>query len=184
MEGRATSPSEAIGCSPTTRPPVPHSAPYSRLAPGYDDVMAHVDYPAWARHVARLLAMHAPDAREVVEIGCGTGSLALALAGLAEARLRGYDGSEAMIEVARRKAAQRGADVAFAPLEFRQPIPGPQADAIILVYDGLNYLLEEAGIAALFSRVYDGLAVGGVFIVDQSTPANSLNHVGQFDDEG
>ena len=163
---------------------MPDAAPYSRLAPGYDAVMAHVDYRAWASYVARLLATHAPDVREVVEIGCGTGSLALALDRIADYNLRGYDGSEAMVEVAQRKAVREGADVDFATLEFRDPIPGPPADAIVLVYDGLNYLLDERDIAHLFARVRDALAPGGVFVVDQSTPANSLNHVGHFDDEG
>ena len=158
--------------------------PYSRLALGYDAVMAHVDYDGWADYVHDLLQRHAPEATSVVEIGCGTGSVALALARVAEFEIRGYDGSAEMVEVARLKAAKEGAEIAFAHADFLDPIPGPLADAVILVYDGLNYLLHEAQVETLLRRVHAALRPGGVFIVDQSTPANSLNHVGEFDDEG
>lgn len=166
------------------RIPVPDAPPYSRLAPGYDAVMAHVDYPGWAEHVAGLIRRHAPRAREVVEIGCGTGSLALALADATTYRVRGYDGAPEMVEVARRKAARRGADVPFAVLAFDEGIPAPPPEAIVLVYDGLNYLLTEAEVANLLARVSEALAPDGIFVVDQSTPQNSLNHIGEFDDEG
>lgn len=163
---------------------MPDAAPYSRLATGYDAVMAHVDYPGWAAHVAHLLRRHAPEAHEIVEIGCGTGSLVLALDAISDYRLRGYDGSPDMVEEARRKAALAGIDISFGTLGFHEPIPGPPGDAVVLVYDGLNYLLREPEVQTLFARVHDALAPGGVFIVDQSTPSNSLNHVGEFDDEG
>ncbi len=165
-------------------PPRLVADPYSRLALGYDAVMAHVDYDGWADYVYELLQRHAPEASALVEIGCGTGSLALALSRLDDFDLRGYDGSAAMVEVAQRKAARQGAEIAFAHAVFADPIPGPLADAIVLVYDGLNYLLHERQIATLLRHVHAALRPGGVFIVDQSTPANSLNHVGEFDDEG
>ncbi|OZC02114.1 class I SAM-dependent methyltransferase, partial [Rubricoccus marinus] len=111
-------------------------------------------------------------------------SLALALSRIADLDLRGYDGSAPMVEVAQRKAAKEGAEITFGTADFLDPIPGPLADAVLLVYDGLNYLLHERQIATLFERVHAALRPGGVFIFDQSTPANSLNHVGEFDDEG
>ncbi|MEM6325980.1 MAG: class I SAM-dependent methyltransferase [Bacteroidota bacterium] len=163
---------------------MPDAQPYSHLAPGYDAVMAHVDYPGWAEHVARLLDRSTPGAREVVEIGCGTGALTLALDRIADFRLRGYDGAPEMIAEAERSAARAGADVAFGVLSFHESIPGPPADAIVLVYDGLNYLLAGAEVVRLLRRVHDALVPGGVFVVDQSTPQNSLNHIGAFDDEG
>lgn len=169
-------------------PEPPEVAPYSRLADGYDAVMAHVDYAGWAAHVRALLARHAPDARAVVEIGCGTGSLALALQPLGPRpggfAMCGLDASADMIRVAERKAARAGAPVAFAVGAFGAPIPGPPPDAVVLVYDGLNYLLREADVAALLARVADALAPGGVFVFDQSTPLNSLRHADGFDDAG
>ena len=164
------------------------AAPYSALAAGYDAVMAHVDYPAWAAYVQGLLRAYAPGARSVVELGCGTGALAVALqpygpppGGYA---YRAYDGAEAMLAVARETAARAGRPVAFGAADFREPVPGPPADAVVLVYDGLNYLLDTGDVAALLAHVHDALVPGGVAVVDQSTPANSLNHADGFDDAG
>ena len=80
------------------------AAPYTLLAEGYDAVMAYVDYAAWAEYVHFLLERHHPRTRDVLELGCGTGSLALALQPLGGYRYRATDASEAMLAVARRKA--------------------------------------------------------------------------------
>jgi len=155
---------------------------YSRLAAGYDAVMEHVDYDVWARHIHEMLRRHAPRVRSVIELGCGTGAFARAFQSLGRYYYRGTDGSDAMVAVARERSD--GLTLSFDTGDFREPIAGPPADAILLLYDGLNYLLELADIAALFEHVHDALVPGGVFIVDQSTPANSLNHGDGFDDAG
>ena len=164
------------------------SAPYTDLAAGYDAVMAHVDYPMWAGYVRGLLRRHAPEARSVTELGCGTGALALALQPMGPAPggfdYRGFDGSAAMVAVARAAAERAGRPVAFGVADFREPVPAPPADAVVLVYDGLNYLLSEADVAGLLAHVAGALVPGGVAVVDQSTPANSINHADGFDDAG
>ncbi|MDX1421123.1 MAG: class I SAM-dependent methyltransferase [Rubricoccaceae bacterium] len=163
------------------------AAPYSRLAEGYDAVMSYVDYAAWAEYVQFLLERHHPAARDVLELGCGTGTLALALQPLGSAggyRYRATDASEAMLAVARRKAEAAGVPIRFAPADFRDLPPGPPADAVLLLYDGFNYLLDPRDVARLFRSALRALRPGGVFVVDQSTPVNSLNHPDGFDDAG
>ena len=162
--------------------------PYTDLAAGYDAVMAHVDYPMWAGYVRGLLRRHAPEARSVTELGCGTGALAVALQPLGPGPggfdYRGFDGSAPMVAVARAAAERAGQPVTFGVADFREPVPAPPADAVVLVYDGLNYLTDEADVAALLAHVAGALTPGGVAVVDQSTPANSLNHADGFDDAG
>ena len=159
------------------------AAPYSALAAGYDAVMAHVDYERWAQHAHRLLRRHHPAARDLLELGCGTGALALALQPLGPYRYTATDGSEAMLTAARAKAA--GTPIRFRQADFRVlPADLDRADAVLLLYDGLNYLREEAEVAALFAGVHALLRPGGLFLFDQSTPANSLNHPDGFDDAG
>lgn len=160
--------------------------PYTLLAAGYDAVMEHVDYPFWAGHVQRIVRAHRPAAASVIELGCGTGTLAENLQPLgpppAGYAYRAFDGSPAMIAAAREAAP--GSPVAFGVLDFRAPVPGPPADVVLLLYDGLNYLLDAPDVAVLLEQIAGALAPGGIAVVDQSTPANSLNHAEGFDDAG
>ncbi len=161
-------------------------APYSLLAAGYDAVMAHVDYDDWAEYVRELLERHHPAARDVLELGCGTGSLARALQPLGPPpegyRYRATDGSEPMLAAARRVSPGDG--IQYACVDFRAVPSEPKADAVVLLYDGLNYLLDAAEVALLLEGAYGALRPGGVFVVDQSTPANSLRNADGFDDAG
>ena len=132
--------------------PVP---PYSVLAAGYDVVMEHVEYDLWADYVHELIETHRPGAETVLELACGTGSLAFELQPLGPYRYAGTDGSEDMIRVARAKADVYGADVQFEVADFTNFRVDTPVDVLILLYDGLNYLLEEDRIRDLFRCAYD-----------------------------
>ncbi len=158
--------------------------PYSVLAAGYDIVMEHVDYDFWAAYVHGLIRAFHPEARTVLELGCGTGSLALELAPRGPYRYAGTDAVPEMIRVARAKAEMAGADLAFEVADFTNYRVGTPVDVVLLLYDGLNYLLEPEPIRALFRCTYNALRPGGLFLFDQSTPANSENNETLFEDEG
>jgi SAM-dependent methyltransferase len=162
--------------------------PYSVLAAGYDLVMAHVDYDQWAAYLFELLRRHGTGVETIVELGGGTGSLARRLQPLGDYRYLLTDGSAAMLGRARDKLAPDSpircvqADfttVSLDGLGLAEPV-----DAVVLVYDGLNYLLEESAVAALLRRVHGLLRPGGVAVIDQSTPANSEERSDGFVDEG
>jgi SAM-dependent methyltransferase len=163
--------------------------PYSALAAGYDFVMAHVDYDAWAAYLFDLLRRHGDDVDRVVELGGGTGTLARRLQPLGSYDYVLSDGSAAMLAQARNKLARADAPVRCVQADFtalsrdRLGLEGP-ADAVILVYDGLNYLLDEADVTALLEGVHGLLRPGGLAVIDQSTPANSRQHHDEFVDEG
>jgi SAM-dependent methyltransferase len=163
--------------------------PYSALAAGYDFVMDHVDYDAWAAYLFALLRRHGHDVHTVVELGGGTGSLARRLQPMGEYRYVLTDASAAMLERAREKIRADGSPTQCVQADFTRvsiddlPVAAP-VDAVILVYDGLNYLLDEAEVESLFRCVHQLLRPGGVAVIDQSTPANSRKHHDQFIDEG
>lgn len=88
--------------------------------------------PTVRRAWRRLLLAHLPEPpADVIDIGCGTGSLAVLLA-RAGFRVRGIDVAERMLEAAQLKAAEAAVDV-----EFRQgdandpPYPFASADAVL-----------------------------------------------------
>ena len=158
--------------------------PYSALAAGYDLVMAHVDYAQWAAYAYRLLGRHQPDVHSVLELACGTGSFALALQTLGPYRYRATDRSPEMIAVARRKAQAADVHVDFAVEDFTRFRTDRRYDVAILLYDSVNYLLDEADVEALLRCTRAALKPGGVFLFDQSTPTNSINNEAYFEDRG
>jgi len=158
--------------------------PYTALAAGYDVVMAHVDYHRWAAYAHERLQAHHPKPRSILELGCGTGSLALALQPRGPYRYRATDGSVEMIRIARRKAELADLPIRFEVADFTDFRLDEAVEAVVLLYDGLNYLLETDPLKALLRCVYEALKPGGLFLFDQSTPANSINNAHFFEDEG
>lgn len=159
-------------------------APYTLLAAGYDVVMEHVDYEDWAAYVAELLERHAPDAASILELACGTGSLAVSLQPDGPYDYLATDASASMLAVAEQKADFAGADIQFAQVDFTGFRVGTPVDVVLLLYDGINYVLEPEGIRSVFRNVHAALRPGGLFIFDLSTPVNSINNARWFEDEG
>ncbi len=95
---------------------------YTALASIYDGVMDHVDYEEWAGYVDALLALHAPDADRVLELGAGTGRLAEQLASLRQMRLTLTDGSAEMLELAGQRLGRAGIEARTAVLDFMEPV--------------------------------------------------------------
>ncbi len=159
--------------------------PYHVLASIYDVVMSHVNYRAWATHVVHLIKQFASGATRVHELGCGTGNFTFALYEAGSFKhVSGSDSSEAMIQQARTKAHRHHLPLSFYVMDFRQPHLHEQVDVAILVYDGLNYLLDESEVLQTLTNLASFVRPGGVFIFDTSTPANSLNNAGLFEDIG
>lgn len=163
--------------------------PYSVLAAGYDLVMDHVDYDQWAAYLFDLLRRHGTNTETVVELGGGTGSLARRLQPLGDYRYLLTDGSAAMLARAQDKIDTEGTPTRCVQADFTNVslddlgLSEP-ADAVVLVYDGLNYLLDVDDVAALLRRMHDLLRPGGVAVIDQSTPANSEARSDGVVDEG
>ncbi|MBN8589550.1 MAG: class I SAM-dependent methyltransferase [Rhodothermia bacterium] len=160
------------------------AAPYEVLAAGYDLVMSHVDYEAWALYIHQLIMKHATDeVNTVIELGCGTGLFAIELQPLADYQMAGFDSATNMIRIAKERAEWEGLPIQYEVADFTNFALDQPVDAMILLQDGLNYLLNEEDIQQLFQCVYAGLKTGGLFVFDQSTPWNSINNAEYFDDE-
>jgi SAM-dependent methyltransferase len=124
------------------------------------------DEAAYAAALDRTRAHLAPD-DHVLEIGCGTGTTALRLAG-AVARITACDLSEEMVAIARERAAERaddgGAEIAFLCADpfapGAPPLDGAPFDAVLAF--NLLHLTDDAD--AALARVHALLRPGGVFV--------------------
>lgn len=120
---------------------------------------AAADPSAFERKRAVLRELHRPDAT-VLEIGCGTGSLALAMAPHV-GHVHAADISSAMIRIANEKKRDAGVtNVTFhhrpvdAPLPVEDPLDAVWAFSILHLVEDRRGVLE---------RLFAGLRPGGVF---------------------
>ena len=107
---------------------------WDRRAAHFDEVFGHsISTPAERAAWNRILDLVVPKgaALAALDIGCGTGFLSLELA-VRGHRVTGIDFAPAMLELARRKAAERGLDIHFEPADAEQsPFPPGSFDLAI-----------------------------------------------------
>ena len=153
--------------------------PYFALAPIYDDVMEHVDYERWALYVHKLLQKFDHNADLIADISCGTGSCGQYLLELGY-RVTGSDSSPAMVLQAEKKAAREAWNIHYYCADMcRQPLKR-HPDAVVSLYDSMNYLLTDQAWSTCLSEVYAILDSGGKFIFDVSTLHNSLRDFSNY----
>ncbi len=103
----------------------------------------------------------------VVDLGCGSGIWAKALL-QANYEVLGIDISDAMLDLAREKAPK----ATFQNASLLR-VELPKCDAITSIGECLNYQFDEhdlGDIKELFTRIYDILRPGGIFIFDIAEP--------------
>lgn len=112
-----------------------------------------------------------PD-MEVLELGCGTGSTAIAHAPYVQ-HIRAIDISSKMIEIARRKAAAENiGNVTFERSTIDElDAPVQSLDAVL----GLSILHLLENKEAVIERVHNTLKPGGVFVTSTACLADSMN---------
>ncbi len=112
----------------------------------------------WAALLERWLPTP-PDA--VLDIGCGTGSLTILLAGLGY-RMTGVDLSPAMLTQARAKAVDAGVDVSFHVQDAASPVFPPEHFSAILCRHVLWTLPEPTAVLKNWAAL---LKTGGTLIL-------------------
>lgn len=147
--------------------------PYSVLAEIYDHVMSEVDYETWADYIDEIILTHHPDAAKLLELACGTGTVALSLEELDCYKITATDGSADMIQVARKKAEKSRSEINFKQMDFLNFDLDEQFDVVYMIFDSLNYLHHDSELLKLHENVRNVLNPDGLFIYDFTTPRNS-----------
>lgn len=137
----------------------------------YDAVMG--DRSEAAEHLTQLIRETNPNAKNVLELGCGTGSMLKHLQG--SYHVSGLDISSRMLSVARKKVSR-------AKL-FRQDMVDFQInqrfDVIFCVFDSINHVRRFSDWEKVFVRVRRHLSAGGCFIFDINTQRKLDRHIAE-----
>jgi ubiquinone/menaquinone biosynthesis C-methylase UbiE len=150
-------------------------SPFSRIAPYYDTLMNHIDYPGWIEYIKKFFQVFHKQPKVIIDVACGTGNASLLLA-QSGFKVIGVDRSAAMLEIFKEKS--RGLDIDFVCADmrgFEVPQPG---DAAISLFDSINYLLTEEELERCFCNVHRNLKPGGLFIFDMNTIFGLSTHWG------
>ncbi|MFW6126381.1 MAG: class I SAM-dependent DNA methyltransferase [Chloroflexota bacterium] len=138
---------------------------YHRLCQVYD-----LDWGRFPRQcvdlIDALLRERGMNRVRVLDLACGTGILAVALAEKGHT-VRGIDISPAMIDIARQRATTPS--VAFGVQDMARFEAGGPFDLVTCTYDSINYLRGHRTLRGFFRRVAKVLTDRGLFVFDATT---------------
>jgi SAM-dependent methyltransferase len=135
----------------------------------YDLLYRDKDYAAEAADALRRIHGQSPQARRILELGCGTGLHAIELARRG-CDVTGIDISEPMLESARQRLAlldgELKARLRFQRMDARScRLEGP-FDAVTALFHVVSYQTSDADLAGLFSSAAAHLRPGSPFLFD------------------
>ena len=153
------------------------SPPYADYASAYDAsgqirfaLLCHI-------YLRDLLSRHPISGRRLLDMACGTGTLALLMAEDGW-NVTALDRSAAMLaQAAAKLAPNRSVRLIEADMRQLPPeLPAATFDLVTCTYDSLNYMLSTEDLAACFRAAATALAPGGLYIADMNT-----HHFLEFD---
>lgn len=135
----------------------------------YDLLYTDKDYSAEAIYIDALIKRHAPAAKHILELGCGTGAHAEYLARMGY-HVRGIDMSEGMIERAQRRLAKLPSDIAkrlsFSVSDIRNARLEKTYDIIIALFHVMSYQNTNRDLMKVLQTAYDHLKINDFFLFD------------------
>ena len=152
---------------------------YHDLAYSYDRLTNDVDYLSVIDFYLQILNREGLQPRTVVDLACGTGSVALLLAqkGL---QVTAVDLSEEMLCVASQKAQKLPNPPMFVCQPLQELSLPRGVDLAVCALDSLDYITDPAECAQAIRRIYKVLNPGGCFIFDVNTPEKLAAMDGQM----
>ena len=146
-------------------------ATYDTFGKFYDAIMG--DRAEATDCLREFIRNECPKAKNILELGCGTGSVLKHLA--KDYKVCGLDQSKTMLSIARKKLPHARL---FHQDMVRFNLP-ERFDVICCVYDSINHVLTFAGWKELFASVNRHLSDGGVFIFDVNTQKKLDRHMAE-----
>ena len=133
---------------------------YENFAFYYDSLMEPQFYDDYENFI-----MNHASFDEVLELGCGTGEMAIRLAKRKKS-VFATDLSTDMLEVAKQKAMAENVNLILQRIDMSDFSTSHQVDLILCLCDSINYVLSKKKVLQTFKNVYESLKYNGTFIFD------------------
>jgi SAM-dependent methyltransferase len=144
------------------------SALYETLARVYDLSGQSRFSLKMVAYLLEILALRRAKPRKIVDLACGTGAAAVALA-RRKFEVTGVDGSQAMLARARARAARWKVAVDWRQQSLTELDLPSGFDLATCFFDSLNHLTDPGELRQAFFGVRRILAPGGLFFFDMNT---------------
>ena len=151
---------------------------YEAFAYYYDSLMDQDFYNDYIQFINE----HVKDYQTVLELGCGTGEIAIRLAHLGK-QVCATDISKDMLEVAKYKCIDFKADVMLSRIDMCDFAVDSQLDLILCLCDSLNYVIDLKNVKQAFENTYNALKKGGSFIFDIDSMYKMETILKDYDEE-
>lgn len=151
---------------------------YEAFASVYDIFMEQVEYDQWLNHIHAIWEKFGLQPKTVIDLGCGTGSIALPLAKEGYDVI-GVDLSPEMLTEADHKAMEEGVSVRFACQDMTELELGEEADCILSLCDSMNYLTEDGQLEDAFKSIAQHMKQESLFLFDLNTEYKFKEVLGQ-----
>jgi len=156
---------------------------YTKLADIYDAVMEDVNYELWGDFIDAIILKHHDNPQTILELACGTGSLSISLDELECYDIVATDKSPQMIDKARKKNEALHCNVSFDVMDFLNISIDRKFDAVVSVFDSINYLQTSDDVLRFLEEVKKVLTPESLLIFDFTTPKNSIQAIDYLNNE-
>ena len=136
---------------------------YERFAEVYDELMTDIPYDEYVQWITRYAPANV--FKNLLDIGCGTGTLALMLHQVGY-NVAGIDLSEEMLSVASARFDASGVQMPLYAMSMDELDGFDNLDVAIIPIDSINYVKEEANVFETLKRIYASLRDGGQLFFD------------------
>lgn len=137
---------------------------FDKYAQYYDVLYQDKDYEGEAKYIAGLLKKYAPDAKNLADLGCGTGKHAELLTGYGYTE-HGVDMSEDMLRSAA-KRAEGNNKLSFACASLQDFTLEEPADAVTALFHVMSYQSTDDMVCDALRNIHSNVREGGTFIFD------------------
>ena len=110
---------------------------YTHFAKVYDTFMDNIPYADWINYLLRLFEKYGIDDKELVELGCGTGTVTNMLCAKGY-KLTGVDNSSDMLLVAKEK--NNKANITYINQDIRELELSKKYNVMFSICDTMNYM--------------------------------------------